>query len=67
MNIKCKTCGSNDVVLSWESIMSFVGSCTFQCQQCNDSFAVPVTDVQKKRTDTTSCDCVSSYKGGVRS
>ena len=65
MNIKCKTCGSDNVVLLWESIMSFTGSCKFQCQECNASFSVPVTDVQTKlAVSHPPSDCASSYANG---
>ena len=49
MNVKCKTCGSGDVVVACDRVMSPNENCVFLCLRCRASFMVSDATVQKER------------------
>ena len=70
MNIKCKICGSSDVVVACDRIMSIDEGCVFLCLMCRTSFTDSDTTVHrehklmKDRTGTNADSRISSYISG---
>ena len=49
MNIQCKTCGSSDVVVACDRIMSPNDGCIFLCLKCKATFMDPVKTYSKEQ------------------
>jgi len=53
MNITCKTCGSHDVVVACDRIMSPNDGCVFLCLKCRAAFMEPVAGTRRELESET--------------